>query len=161
MRKVGIEDAARDKLLNDPAFAPDISPERRSQLLDDPDLLYEAIHNEASTVLTMGWDGGFPGTAGSSALNEWHGIYFLTSSDFDDEGSYSSLEEALAHEWFAYPTPGVELFSNVLPMERLKEIGLGLVETDEYIRINDQYFTRTSEGLELMSDDEVAQLSVR
>lgn len=143
-----IEAAAYDRLLNDPTFAQGLSPDRRSELLADPDLLFDAIRDEASSVLGMSWDGGSPGTGGSSDLKEWHGIYFLTSSDFEDQGPFSSLDEALAHEWFHFPTPRSQLFSDVVAMERLVEIGLGLVDVGDPICINNQNFRRTSDRLE-------------
>jgi hypothetical protein len=140
--------AAHDRLLNDPKFASGLSSETRRKLLANPDLLFETIREDAASVLTMSWDGGFPGTAGSSGLQEWHGIYFLTSSDFDDEGPYWSLDGALANEHFAFPTPAVELFSDVIPMERLMQIGLGLVDEGDSICINNRNFRRTSDRLE-------------
>ena len=144
--------AAYDRLLSDPKFAPGLSSERRSELLADPDLLFQEMQDEASSVLRLGWDGGFPGTSGASWLQEWHGLYFVTSSDFDNERAYWSLDEALASENFNFSTARPELHSDVIPMDRLMEIALGLVDEDDTIGVNGQYFIRRSDRLEPVED---------
>jgi hypothetical protein len=55
------------------------------------DAIWDLVQEEAATVFCLGWDGDFPGGSGAVYVNEWNGVYFVTSSDFDPEGPFSSL----------------------------------------------------------------------
>lgn len=143
-------EALAQRLLTDPAFLSDKSAAERQEFLDDPALMQEAMSEEASSVLTLGWDGDFPGGSGVVTIREWKGTYFISSSDYDDLGPYSSIDEALANEVFHCPTSHAELYSSIVSLDRLMEIGVHLVGDGEpysVIRINDQDYTLTSEGL--------------
>jgi len=106
------------------------------------DAVWEIVNEEAQSVLTMAWDGGFPGNSGAVWINEWKGLYFIASSDYEPSGPYSNLEEALDEECFSVETSRPELYSEVVPLKRLKQLAKGLVsEEDGSIRINHERFT--------------------
>jgi|SRR5580700_1139247 hypothetical protein len=96
----------------------------------------------AQTVLTLGWTGGSAGNSGAIWLNNCEGIYIITSSDDDDMGPFSSLEDALAQECFGTASPDPELDSDILPRETLLEIARGVVdwENEGEIRVNSELF---------------------
>src|SRR5512133_1846695 len=100
-------------------------PINRQELLD---AVEEIIAREQSTVLSLGYDGGAPGTAGVLWVDRWRGLFFVRSSDIVEEGPFDSLAEALLEcEAFSVVTANPELSSRVLKMEQLKDVGLGLV----------------------------------
>ena len=56
--------------------------------------LDEAIRN-SNDVGCFDWDGeGIPGSSGAIYYHEYLGKYFLTSSDYEDEGPFDTQEEA-------------------------------------------------------------------
>lgn len=75
-------------------------------------------------------------------------MYFFTSSDFDDEGPYWSLEAALQNEHFATVTSQPGLYSDVIPLAHLMELALNLVDDGDEIVINHQRFQRASDRLD-------------
>ncbi len=120
-----------------------LDAERIADLRRDEDLLPDLIADEAKLVLTLEWDGDFPGSSGANYLSEWNGLYFFSSSDYDDEGPFDTVKEALEElEYFNLAcTPKPELSSEILSLDRLLEIGRDLVndEGDE-VYINDTLF---------------------
>jgi hypothetical protein len=113
----------------------------RGYMAIDFDAVWELISDEGRTVFSLGWDGDFPGGSGAAYVTEWKGLYFVTSSDFDDEGPFSSLEDALKLEYFSGPTPKPELSSSVLSKAKLKEMAHSLVTNEgNRVTINDERF---------------------
>lgn len=116
------EPAARiiDKFLNGETFTD-----------NEYDKFYDAVHNafreQAINVLTLGWDGNFPGSSGAIWLIGLDGVYIITD-DFGDHGPYDNLEEALDFEAFFCVTSNPEVDSNVLPLEKLLEIAESVVD---------------------------------
>lgn len=106
-----------------------ITAERHAEYLEDEDALPNDI-SEGKNVLSLGWDGNAPGCSGAIWVKEWMGFYFCSSSDYDDEGPFQSLDEALEMEWFSTDTSNPELDSDVLPLEQLLGIGRGLVSEE-------------------------------
>jgi hypothetical protein len=105
------------------------------------DAIWDIVSGEATTVFSLGWDGDFPGGSGGVYVNEWKGVYFVTSSDYDDEGPFSSLEEALELDYFASSTPKPELSSNAVSEAKLKEIARALATKEgDKITINGRRF---------------------
>jgi hypothetical protein len=119
----------------------------------DRDEFFEAVwplvSEEANHVLTLAWEGGgMPGTSGVTSVSVWRGLHFVTSSDYDDEGPYASLEETLArHPSFETPTTEAELTSETIPLELLLEIAKALVPEDgDTIRVNGTTYIRKGGG---------------
>ena len=56
------------------------------------------------------------------------GVYVIGSSDYDDLGPFSSLEEALQEEYFNIVTANPELHSEILPKKKLLEIAGRIVD---------------------------------
>jgi hypothetical protein len=105
------------------------------------DAVIDILHDQGNNVFCLGWDGDHPGGSGANNVIEWGGMYFINSSDYDDEGPFDSLDEALQTDCFGGPTCKPELSSSVLAEAELKEIALRYVsdEGDE-VRINDQRY---------------------
>ena len=96
--------------------------------------------NEGEIVLSFGWDCGHPGGAGGIWITEYKGKYFLSSSDYDPQGPFCSLEEVLQLSYFR-PTPHPELYSDTVTDEQLKKIARKIVsEEGDVVRINDRLF---------------------
>lgn len=105
------------------------------------ELLWERMTEEATDVLSLGWEGGSAGNSGAVWLKEWHGIYFTQSSDFDPSGPFDSIDEALSEECFnTEGTPNAELCCGVLKLKELRRIAVRVGTEGEIIRINDQPF---------------------
>lgn len=61
--------------------------------------------------------------SGAIWISELGGIYIVTSSDYDDEGPFESLDEAINQsDQFGVVTANPELDSDVLTLQRLKKI---------------------------------------
>ena len=68
-------------------------------------------------------------------------MYFTHSSDFDPEGPFCSLSEVLDQEEFTTVTPKPELWSDSVPLRRLRKLAKGLLAGDgDEIWINDEGF---------------------
>ena len=87
-------------------------------------------YNEcAETVLTLGWTGSSAGNSGAIWLHNCEGIYIITSSDFDDMGPFSSLEDALGARMFPVEHHRIQNWTrHILPREKLLEIARGVVD---------------------------------
>jgi hypothetical protein len=110
------------------------------------DLWYEALQEEANHVLTLTWSGGGM-CSGENRVVEWNEMYFFLGDDGHvEEGLFKSLEDALPlveRYWLGWAVESLkpELYSDVLPFERLLRIARGLVEPEEdKVRINDKRF---------------------
>ncbi len=112
------------------------------------DWVEESIQHEGKDILTLGWDGGQPGMAGCLWAQAWHGLYFVFSSDVNEEGPFESLDDALGCECFTVVTAQPELSSKVVKVKRLKQIALGLVADGDSIAINGKLFRRRGDELE-------------
>ena len=74
-------------------------------------------------------------------MNEWQGLYFVSSSDSDNEGPFTSLEDALDREYFSGPTSNPSIDCRVLKKARLMEIAHSRVGEDcEGMMINGKWF---------------------
>ena len=113
-----------------------ISNEKYADYLDDEDDLSDDVLGGA-TVLSLGWDGHFPGNSGALWVREWKGFYFFSSSDIESEGPFESLDDVLDLEWFTVAASEPELDSKTLPLDKLLSIGKGFVaEEGDRIHIN-------------------------
>ena len=62
------------------------------------DAVIDIMHEQGNNVFCLGWDGNHPGGSGANYVNEWNGLYFITSSDYDPEGPFSSPKDRTAEE---------------------------------------------------------------
>jgi len=106
-----------------------ITVKKHAEYLEDEDALPNDVA-AAETILSLGWDGNAPGCSGAIWVNRWKGLYFCTSSDYDPEGPFESLDEALGMEWFYTATSNPEINSEALPLKKLLGIGRRLVSED-------------------------------
>ena len=111
------------------------------------DRVEEFIQNEGKEVLSLGWDGGAPGMAGAMWVTEWHGLYFVFSSDIEEEGPFEFLDEALGCECFSVVTAQPELSSKVLKLKQLKDVALGLMKEGDTVWMNSKRFLRRGDKL--------------
>ena len=106
------------------------------------ELVWPVISEEAITILGLSWDGDFPGNSGALWIQEWRGIFFITSSDYEASGPYESLEEALEDELFSIPSPHPELNSLQMPLARLLELARNqIAEEGDIIYINSEEYS--------------------
>jgi hypothetical protein len=111
------------------------------------DLWNETFRDEATTVLMLTWSGGGM-CSGEHLVVEWNEMYFiLGDEDSGEEGPFKSLDDVLPlvkRYWpgsYTQISLEPELYSDVLPLERLLRIGRGLVESEgDKVRINDKRF---------------------
>jgi hypothetical protein len=105
------------------------------------DAVIDIMHEQGNDVFCLGWDGDYPGGSGANYITKWNGLYFITSSDYDPEGPFDSLEEALESDCFGGSTSQPGLWSTVLSESALKEIALRYVsEEEDEVCINDERF---------------------
>jgi hypothetical protein len=105
----------------------------------DEDVIEEQINDEGVIVFRLVWDTNSPNSGWEwHNILKWNGYYFFVSTDFDPEGPFDSLEEALVLEYFHFPnTPNPEIYSDVLPFKRLEQIARSIdEERQETIVIN-------------------------
>lgn len=74
------------------------------------------------TVLSLGWDSNGPGGSGAVWVQELAGVCMVCSSDYDPEGPFDSIEEALYCDCFCTTTSRAEVDSDHLDTEQLLEI---------------------------------------
>lgn len=100
-------------------------------------------------VLCLAWDGLIPGSAGAVWVTEYAGLYLVTSSDYEPEGPFATLDDALLCDLFMVTTSNPELSSTVLTTEKLLRIASGVVDNDNggTIWINGEEFIADGTGL--------------
>jgi hypothetical protein len=106
----------------------------------------DVLQEQAKKILTFAWSGGM--CSGEHFVVEWNDMYFLLGDeDCGDEGPFKSLEDVLPlleRYWPGSYTDSSlrpELYSDVVPLERLKEVARDLVQSeDDEIDINDKRF---------------------
>ena len=111
------------------------------------DLWYQDLRDEATTVLTLTWSGGGM-CSGEHLVVEWNEMYFiLGDEDSSEEGPFESLDDVLPlvkRYWpgsYTETSLDPELYSHVLPLERLLTVGRDLVESEgDKVRIDDKWF---------------------
>ncbi len=107
-----------------------ISKKQQAEYLEDQDALTADLQN-GKDALSLGWDCESPGSSGGHWITLWQGLYFVGSSDFEDEGPFETLEEALKLEMFQGPTPNPSLRSEVLSLAELLRLGTRFVSEEE------------------------------
>lgn len=141
-------------LLANPLIHAVLSAEELQRAEEDEDWLADTIGQEGRSVLTVGSDSSMPGGSGVIWINEWRGLYFFESSDVDSEGPFANLEEALSVDYFSNFTSNNEIWSKVIPLERLLEIVSGRFSDDcgDTIVINDLTYEMSVRGLVLANN---------
>src|SRR6266480_1728508 len=127
-----------------------LGSDKLAEALRNEDFLWDTICEDGNDVLTLAWDGNFPGGSGANYIQEWNGLYFFSSSDHEEEGPFESLDEALALEYFHLPSPPQPgLRAPMLSLERRLEIArdLGASEGDQ-ILVNKKLFVLSKGKLE-------------
>jgi hypothetical protein len=120
-------------LLQNPKVRLALGRGRFAKAAEDNDCLLDIISEEGRTLLTLSND------EGGSFLSEWCGLYFVTSTEYEPEGPYETLKEALSDERFSLEISEPEIRSEVVPLPTLKKIGKAVVSEGEAVFIN---FTR-------------------
>jgi hypothetical protein len=119
-----------------------ISKKRHAEYADDSGAVDNDISCDGKQVLTLGWDGNFPGCSGAIYITRWKGFFFTSSSDYDPEGPFETLKDALNTDRFEGPIYKPELSSDSLSHRRLLDIANSLVsDAGEGILVNDQRHT--------------------
>lgn len=114
----------------------------------DEDWLPDLIQDECEVVFTLAWDSSMPGTCGAIWINKWREIYFIDSSDFDRQGPFDTLDQALTTDILTGFSEGYSLWSKVIPLREL----ITLVESSYMsgiggtIQINDEIYELTDTG---------------
>ena len=123
---------------------------------DLSDAALNAYMECAEQILSPGWDGDAPGMSGAIWLEACGGTYIITSSDYDDLGPFSSLEDALEEECFNTVTANPQLRSTILPKERLLEIAGQVVdwENEGTIEINSVTYRVSGDALIVEEEEE-------
>jgi hypothetical protein len=107
----------------------------------------ETFRDDATKVLILTWSGGGM-CSGEHLVVEWNEMYFiLGDEDSGEEGPFKSLDDVLPlvkRYWpgsYTQTSLEPELYSHVLPLERLLRIGRDLVKSEgDKVRINDKWF---------------------
>lgn len=114
-----------------------------SDLLEEfAEWIREEYFDQAKQVLSVGWDGDFPGNSGAFWLYELAGVCIFTCSDRGLMGPYESLEAALDAEYLSIPTPNPSVDSDVLTLEQLLQVAAGVVdwENEGEVSVNNERY---------------------
>ena len=92
--------------------------------------------------LGVGWDGGAPGMSGLIWVTGLSDVFVRDSSDFDSEGPFNSLDEALDWGFLDSPISHANVWSDVLEHEELLRIATRFAdwENEEEIIVNDKVY---------------------
>lgn len=125
------------------------------------DDVVRAFENHATTVLTLEWDSGTPlGGSGCSQVLALAGVHVCVSTDWDAEGPYDSVDDAVwSYESFSLPTSSADFSSRTLSTEALAALVASLdleIEDLDGFTINGQPATRTKDGKVVTGEAAVA-----
>ena len=115
------------------------------------DDVVRAFENHATIVLTLEWDSSTPlGGNGCSQVLALAGVHVCVSTDWDAEGPYDSVDDAVwSYESFSLPTSSADFSSRTLSTEALAALVASLdleIEDLDGFTINGQPATRTKDG---------------
>lgn len=132
-------------LLKNPKVCRALGKDGVAEAGEDEDFLRNLIGEKGRTVLSLGWTGS---TGGANWITEWGGLYFFSSSDYDEEGPFNSLKAAISDERFWMQTPEAELDSDVVPLPKLLEMGKALAgEEGNEVAINGKMYVLLKDNL--------------
>lgn len=136
-----------EALMEHPTFCERVGPELLARYAEDEMLLEEDFDRSQKPVLSLEWDGGLCG-GGGMWVTEWLGLFFMSSSDFDSEGPFETLEALLELDWFHVAAYRPSLTSKSLPLSKLLAIARDLVDEEgDGILINGARYVLTNEKL--------------
>ena len=125
-----------ETLMEHPTFRERVGPELLARYAEDEMLLEEDFERSRKPVLGLEWDGGLCG-GGGLWVTEWLGLFFMSSSDFDSEGPFETLDDLLKLDWFHVAAYRPSLTSKSISVPELLAIALDLVgEEGDGILIN-------------------------
>ena len=78
------------KLLAEPKVRLALGRKRLAACEEDEDYFPDLIGENETQVLSLEWENG---CSGVNYITEWQGFYFIKSSDYEEEGPFSSLDE--------------------------------------------------------------------
>lgn len=149
-----------EKLLESPRFRRRISKWKLKQYSGPrgEDLMLDDINNKGTGVLTICWEGGFPGCSGAIYITKFQGFYFFDSSDTGSKGPFESLDEALSVSEFEGEM-SCSRVDGALSLRRLKAFARGWVSEGETIMISGELFERRNGRLRHVSAKRNAETS--
>ena len=129
-------------LLDNPKVRFVLGRRRFAKAAEDNDYLLDLISEERKTLLTLSNDDG------GNFISEWCGLYFVTSTEYEPEGPFESLDEALSDERFSLEIPEPEIRSEVVPLPTLKRIGKAVACGEgESVFINGRQYVLVGDNL--------------
>ena len=136
-----------ETLMEHSTFRERIGPELLVRYTDDEMLLEADFERSRKPLLGLEWDGGLCG-GGGLWVSEWLGLFFMSSSDFDSEGPFESLDELMELDWFHVVVYRPSLTSTSIPLSKLLVIARDLVDEEgDGILINGARYVLTNEKL--------------
>lgn len=110
------------------------------------DAIFNAFRNNAVSVMSLGWDGDGIASSGVVWVDQLQDVYIVMSSEYDPQGPFDSIEQALDCECFKVPTQNPDLVSKSMPLDQSLKIANGLVdwENGEGIWINSERYVIAS-----------------
>lgn len=143
-----------EELLSSPTLRSRISRDTYARYIENVDELADDVA-DGKTVLSLGWEVENFGHSGAHWIKRWHGLYFCSSSDYDDEGPFETLAEALEVYWFQEPIPHPSVDCTELPFDDLLKLAHQLVaEEGSQIEINGRTFELESGNFVEIVDNE-------
>ena len=141
-----------ETLMEHPTFRERVGPELLARYADDEMLLEEDFERSRKPLLGLEWDGGLCG-GGGLWVSEWLGLFFMSSSDFDSEGPFESLDELMELDWFHVVVYRPSLTSTSIPLSELLSIARNLVgeEGDEILINRARYILKNEELVPLLA----------
>ncbi len=105
-------------------------------------------------VLCLAWDGLIPGSGGAVWVTRYADLYLVTSSDYEPQGPFVTLGDALLCDMFMVTTSNPELSSTVLTTKDLVSIAAGVVDWENAgtIWINETEFSVDGTALKPAAD---------
>jgi hypothetical protein len=117
-------------LLDNPNVRLALGRRRFAKAAENNDYLLDIISEEGRTLLT------FSNEEGGNFLSEWCGFYFVTSTEYEPNGPFESLDGALTEERFWLQIREPEIRSEIVPLPKLKAIGNAVASEGEAVFIN-------------------------
>jgi hypothetical protein len=117
-------------LLQNPKVRLALGRRRFMKAAQDADFFSDLLSKEGKPILSV------ENSDGANWISEWEQLYFVTSTEYEAEGPFVTLKEALSDERFSLQISEPEICSKVLPMAALLEIGKAVASEGEAVFIN-------------------------
>ena len=130
-----------DSMLRNPKVRLTLGKRQFAKAIEDEDYLPNLISDEEKTIFTLSnGDGG-------NFLTEWRGLYFATSTEYEPNGPFDTLDEALSDERFWLEITEPEIDSEVVPLPKLKKMAKAVASDGEAVFINGTRYVLTGDNL--------------